>query len=341
MKVDEYNQSEDEKLIERTPQEIQIREYKSAFYQLLAKPDSMTRVYNKNIIINIEDIYTLNDRINDKLKNHQEAGYIINVNVKYTNRKTLNFSNWQSFMEQKWYVSDTISNIVITWEFNAIFPNLTVPQRHTLMVKLSNRLKPEEMLNLVLTGKIEEIEELDNNFFPVLARVDFVDRVLGDELLNIVEDWVKGLKESTVQRSKTMLFLKRYKGFITTFTNYFTNIVFMICSVILTGRYILSLNFQSLSSVTSEQFVHIMYSIFICIFAEMGWRKFFGAFSDHLFERLKMYGESAVFNITNGDKNKQQKIISREKHNKTAIIGNLLLTIVINIVCGLIVNFWS
>ena len=115
----------------------------------------------------------------------------------------------------------------------------------------------------------------------------------------------------------------------------------MVCSVLLTGKYVRNMGFTYMSEITSTQLVHIIYSIFSCVVAWIIAGKIAGLISDQLFERLKMYGENAIFNITKGDKNKQQKLAMKEKHNKRVIIGNLILTIILNLVCGLIVNFIS
>lgn len=328
----------DVQLLQKTPEELSIKEYKAAFYQLLAKPDSMTKVYNKTAIVGIEDVFGLNERICEKFAHYNEAGFLIQVNVKFSNGKRKTFSNWDSFAKHQWYENESITNMVITWEFNAIFPNMKNAERHTLMVKLSNGLRPEEMLNLVFTGKIEEIEELDNNLFPIVARVDFVDRILGDELLNIVGEWVKSLNESPVHKSQIILRLKRNKGKLCSIINWVTNIVIMFCSVGIMGKYVLSLKFQSVAQITNVELIHIIYAVFICAAVWIFGKRFSGAISDFLFEKLKMYGENALFNITNGDFKKQEKIRRQERSNKIAIIANLIFTIIINIACGLIVN---
>lgn len=331
----------DTKLLQKNPEEVNITEYKAAFYQLLAKPDSVTKVFNRDVIIEIDDIYDLNDRICKKFEHYQEAGFLIQSNIKYSDGKTKVFPNWGSLLGHTWHESESLNNIVITWEFNVIFPGLKVPERHTLMVKLSNGLRPEEMINLVFTGKIEEIEEMDNNLFPVVARVDFIDRVLGDELLNIVENWVKSLQDSPVQKSKTMLFLKKNKGKVCSLINWITNIVIMISSVWIAGKYILSLGFDNLLEVSSIQFVHIIYAMFLCVAVWIFSKKIIGDLTDFLFNRLRMYGENALFNITKGDRNKQDRLRRKEKASRVVIFANLAFTIVINIMCGIIVNLIS
>lgn len=333
--------NKDAKLLQKTPEEVNITEYKAAFYQLLAKTDSITKVFNRDAIIEMDDIYDLNDRVCKKFEHYGEAGFLIQTNIKFSDGKTKVFPNWDSLSRHTWHESESINNIVITWEFNAIFPGMQVPERHALMVKLSNGLRPEEMINLVFTGKIEEIEEMDNNLFPVVARVDFVDRVLGDELLNIVEDWVKSLQDSPVQKSKTMLFLKKNKGKVCSLINWVTNIIIMISSVWITGRYVLDLGFNNLLEVSSIQLVYIIYAIFLCVAVWIFSKKIIGDLTDFLFNRLRIYGENALFNITKGDRNKQDRLRRKEKSSRVVIFANIVFTIAINILCGIIVNIIS
>ena len=57
----------DEDLMTVDQQNIIVKDFKSVFYQLTAKPDSMSRVYTKDTSIELDDIKLLNDRIVEKL----------------------------------------------------------------------------------------------------------------------------------------------------------------------------------------------------------------------------------------------------------------------------------
>lgn len=331
----------EEQLLNKSPEELAITNNRAMFYRFLARPDSITKVFNKTAVLDIQDIRDLNQRVSEKLSHYQEAGYLIQTNVKFADGKTRSFPDWSSFDTHDWYESEHINNMVITWSFNAVFPGRDEPQMHTLMVKLSNGLRPEEMLNLVFTGKIEDIEEMDNNLFPIVTRVDFVDRVLADELLFLVEEWVKTLKESELQKTPVMLFLQKNKAKVASLMSWVTNIVIMCTSVIMTGNYIAKLPFKTVGDITPDNLIKIIYALFICSATWIFGKKLVGRLTDTLFERLRLYGDNALFNITKGDKNRQEKIIRKEKRNKKAIIWNLIVTICINILCGFIVNYLS
>lgn len=325
-------------LLKRDSREVAVKDFKSVFYQMTAKPDSMSRVFNKDVVIDLSDIYELNERINEKLSQYQDAGYIISVNVKFNNRRVKSFASWDSFYNHKWYESEAVNNIVVLWEFNAMLPQYKVPQKHTLMVKMCNGMRPEELLNLLFTGNIEEIEEADRDFFPIVARVDFIDRILGDELLNIVQEWTKGLKESTVQKSKFVLFLKRHKAKFSSLLNLITNIFVMVCSILILGNYIMSVDFTEIADITKIQFVNIVMAIFLCLGVWILSKSFIHSLTDHLYDLLRDYGDSCLFNITKGDENKQRRIKSMRKISKIRIFADIAVTVLINIACGVFVN---
>ncbi len=123
--------------------------------------------------------------------------------------------------------------------------------------------------------------------------------------------------------------------------SWFTNIVIMCTSVIITGNYIVKLPFKTVGDIVPGDLVKIIYALFICSATWIFGKKLVGRLTDALFERLRLYGDNALFNITKGDKNRQDKVAKKEKRNKKAIIWNLIVTICINILCGLIVNYLS
>lgn len=218
----------DESLLEVSKQEAINKDFRSMFYAMTAKQDCTTRVFRKDVVIEIADIYSLNERITEKLRMYPEAGFMVTVNVKFLNGKQQTFSGWKAFEEYKWYESEPINNITIVWEFNAILPHFEIPQKHTLTVKMTNSMRPEEMINIIFTGNLETMEEFDTNFFPIVSRVDFIDRVLGEELLNIVSNWVNGLRESLIKKSKWIIILKKNKAKLVSFLNILTNIIIMV-----------------------------------------------------------------------------------------------------------------
>lgn len=183
--------------LEVAQEEKNLALFRSMYYQMNAKPDSMSKVFSQKVIITREDIIDLNDRVNRKVRMHyQDDGYIATITVSLNNREVINFECWKEFLDYEWVEANCINSIILKWSFNVRMPQYEYPQNHVLMVKLSNGLRPEEMLNLIFSGKVEDFEEIETNAFPIAARVDFIEPILGDELLNIVSEWIRGLREN-------------------------------------------------------------------------------------------------------------------------------------------------
>ncbi|WP_211652222.1 hypothetical protein [Clostridioides difficile] len=56
-------------------------------------------------------------------------------------------------------------------------------------------MKPQQILQLIVSGQIEEIDSIDKSLSPVTCKVDFTNHLLGDELINIIEEWDKSIQK--------------------------------------------------------------------------------------------------------------------------------------------------
>lgn len=328
--------NDDEHLLVPKNQESQLAEAKAYFFQEAVTPDNTTKVYPKDVVISLDDIYELNERVCEKFATYENAGFLVKVHIKYTNKKENEFSSWTAFTNHKWYESESVNNIVITWTFNAKLPNYTFPRKHILVVKFSNRMRPEEMLKLIFSGGMEDIDEIDRNFFPVIASVDFIDRLLGDELLNIVGDWVSGLNDTTINRSKFVLFLKKHKRKVAYSLEYITKFVLMFSVVYLYNSFLDSLKIKSLAEIQSGDLKMILNGLISIAFVWITSDKISKLLATKTFKVLQEYGDSYLFNITKGDAKKQSKMQKQERYDRMALTATLLGAFAINIVSAML-----
>lgn len=319
-----------------------IKNFKSMYYLMNAKPDSTTKIFQKEVIIGLDNIWELNDLVMDKFKMHYvDSGFSISIVVSYSDRKSLEFNNWTEFKNHNWIESHDINSITLLWDFNLMLPGYKVPQRHKVMVKLSNGMRPEQILNIILSGNLEDLDETNvgKDFFPIVARVDFISSLLGDEFLNIVAKWVDGLKTANENRSKFILKLQKNKKKISYLVNYLIILLSVILEVIYLNVKIESCNIKTIGDMTTQQFTRIINIVFIMIITYFVLTKIFGVIANVLFEQLQTYGEHHMFYITKGDKNKQQRIMSKEKEQRNSILFKVLGSFVLNVICGLITGY--
>lgn len=328
--------NKDVHMLNRNDEEIFSTNFKSMFYYMNAKQDSTTKIYQQKIKINIEDIYNLNDIVIDKLKHYPNEGLLVSINVNYENRKSVQFGSWNEFKRCKFRDSNAIRSITITWDFNCKLPGLKVPQKHSLMVKLTNGITPEEMLNLIISGNVENIEELDKDFFPIVARVDFIDRLLGDELLNLVGSWVDGLTKVHQEKNKFILLLKKHKRKVAYIIQYLITILSGIFALRLLNKIINTYTINMIGEMSKQQLIITINSSVILFSIIFIINKIFGVVAQIVFNKLKEYDDNHIFSITKGDKNKQDKLKKEEKLRERRIIFNIVLTIILNIICGII-----
>lgn len=322
---------ENRELLTIDEHEIALKDMKAYFYQMNTAPDHTDKVYTRDVVVKLDDIMLLNDRVVEKLQQYKDAGFAISINMKYENKKEIQFSRWEEFEKYTSYEDCPVTSIVIRWEFNAIFEKYKLPQKHSLMVKVSNGMSPEEMLNIIFSGGIQDFNEFDSNFVPVVARVDFIDRIMGDELLSIVTNWVGGLGDSAINKSNFLYLCKRYKRKISKVMDYGTYFAMMGICIFSINGYLSNLPNDILANIKMSEGLTVINLLLAFFLIAIAGRKVTYGIGETIFEALKDYGNSYVFFITRGDRNRQEKMQRQEKYDKIRIAGSIALSFGINI----------
>lgn len=322
-------------------EEKELNLFRAMYYQLNAKPDSMSKVFPKQFILSREDIIELNDRVKDKIRMHcqEHDGYIATITVSLSNRKIINFKYWEEFIAYQWNENAHIKSIILKWNFNVRMPQYKYPQNHALMVKISSGLRPEEMLNLIFSGQIEDFEEIETNTFPVAARVDFIEPLLGEELLNVVAKWVDGMPRSSSQKNPFLMFLRKYRKKVAYYFNYVAFFLLLALSTAIVNRILGSFDVQQFSKISIDQFRYLMNWIVLLAIILVVALKILDRIAQKVYNKLEEYGNNFIFNITKGDRTKQTEIYNNAKENAKAIIFNLVASIVFNVLCSVISAF--
>lgn len=313
-----------------------IENFKAFYYQINAKPDCKSIVYTKDIRVDMEDLSDLSNRVIDKFRNHYEdAGYKINVNLSFSNRKSAEFSTWESFMNYCWPTTE-LNSITIEWEYFLKLPEYEYPQLHRLIVKISDGIRPEEMLNLLISGRLEEIDDLEKSVYPLAARVDFVNNVISDELLQIVRNWADGVK--VVNKNRNFLFgLRKVRRQIAYLLNYITTFTVLICGMVYMNAKLNNNNIKIIELNSSDicNFINTIFIFAIVVFVVY---KVSQLISNYIFKTLDDFGSNHVFNITKNDKKVIERIEIREENKKRHVILNFVFSIFINIACGIVAS---
>lgn len=296
--------------------EIDTQLAKTSFLKENYVPDHMSRIFNNDVEINKDSIFRLNSSIVEKCKTHGLAGLLTSVDIKFENRKSLHFGMWNDFYRYDWEETAPISNIVITWAFNLVVPEMPIPQKHSLTVKLSNGIKTEEMLNLIFSGNLSEVTEIENNFFPVVAQCVYVQRSFGNELLGIVSNWVDSISRPTWAGRSILKFLKKHKSKISLLIQFLTKIIILLGTLyafLTATRNVLPENIRITST---EEIITILHHLGLLLVFWQLTNYISRWFGKTIYNIIDNYGHSFIFSITKKDIERRDKMQKQNFYDK-------------------------
>jgi hypothetical protein len=185
-----------------------LDEFKSIYCFLNAKPDSQIRLLKGIKKVELQDIFDLNLAINAKLYNHSVQTIIPNVQVTFSDREINEYSSWEELKRTEWnLVSKTVAGITATWQILIKNDNSPVPQPHSLKVRIGNEMPPKDAIQLLFSA--DDPDELMQLNSPSMCRVDFVNSVLAEELLTLIERWHTALHAAPDQNPLPYYLAKR------------------------------------------------------------------------------------------------------------------------------------
>ncbi|NEP05481.1 MAG: hypothetical protein F6K34_12010 [Okeania sp. SIO4D6] len=174
---------------------VNLDEFKAWYYLMNAKPDTELRLLGKGKVLELGDIRSINERVVDKLQNHDIIANSTSINFILSNGKIKDYYNWSEFERENWdTINEVVHSLSITWDVFLKLPQYQNPQRHSLKLRIGIAIPPKDILQLMLTSDnmLEIIEAQANG----VCKVDFVNDIIATELLNIVSNWHDGLKDA-------------------------------------------------------------------------------------------------------------------------------------------------
>ncbi len=311
------------KITSEVAKKIDLETVKSIYYWLNAKPDTQIKIFKNPKLISYGDIESLNGQINRKLLNHDPQTMMVQVNVLLESGDIKSFGTWNEFKATYWQnISSETESISISWDMNIKLPHYELPQRHTMKVRFGSPIKPNEFFQLMLTS--DDDAEIKQSIAPVICKVDFINSVISNELIQIVENWYKCLKR-TRPKSLFQLFISKFSQQVSRIAHYL---------VIIAGLFI-ALHFFKLkiSSITNFQLdKELLISGYFWIIVTLA-TYFISNFTGGLlgqvvFKTINKIENLPIFDLTKGDKIEIDNVTNNNKRaTRNFIIQIVLVTI--------------
>ena len=299
--------------------------FKSIYYWANAKPDTQVKFFRKKKEIELSDIYDLNERVEKKLQTHNIETYVVHLNFILTEGNIKEYSSLEEFKRENWdTINQRIESINLTWDLTFSLRNFAIPQRHTLKVRIGNAIAPKDMFQLMFTS--DEPSELMESRAEGLVKVDFINQVVANELINIVSNWQKGLND--VSKPKSMIsFLMKKENLIRLSIIYITPIIFLTLFYQYHQLLFQKYSFSKEINILSVQKLAIIYMAifgFALLIA-----KYFSSWLGRKIDKLKK--ENGI-TITKGDKNYILEINKKNKSILSQIAMKLFISLLVTII---------
>ncbi len=175
--------------------------------------------------LELADIRSINEQIFAKLRNHDLVSDIASINFVLSPRKIKDYCTWAEFERENWdTVNEKVLAITLKWDVAIKLPQYQLPQIHSLKIRMGTAIPPKDIFQLILTS--DDIGELMEARTPSICKVDFVNTILADELMNIVASWHEGLGDLP-ETNLLSSFLAKNGNFLSQMIGYFSPIVLL------------------------------------------------------------------------------------------------------------------
>lgn len=292
------------------------------------KSDSICRLFNKEVIIDKNQLYQLNKKIIEKLSLNQVNAMTTSIDISLKNSTTISFKTWDEFEKNNWNSENSPTDtLFIQWDFFLNLNGFKIPQRHTLSLRISSSPNPSDFFKALINGGLDNSTNFDVKIATMICKIDFINNTLAEELLHIVEVW-DNLCEcaiSKVGRIRPVLFI--YRKAIAKTCELF---------VLLTISLLLAISvklviYNHLIVVTKENLFYALIFYIPVYFASLtvsGW------FGNKTYSKLEDIMETHIFRITKGDEKHSIQIEHNLNYQKEIFlfISNIILSIVLSII---------
>lgn len=313
--------------------QLSKKDLKSIFYLFATKPDSRIKVFEKAVFLEYSDITDLNDCVERKLALHNIDAAITSIVIGYKGSDSCEFGTWLEFSEHHWKEPECVEEIVVKWDFIVNIKNQKIPQRHTLLFRVSDDMKPAKLMQLMASGNSDEFDEIDIMSAPAFCRVDFINSQLSRELINVVSEWYSSIKEPALI-SNSYYWLKKNRHKMAVIIHYFFSLSFSVLWIMI----LLWMNTNKYEGNISHIILTIWTFIGLYLLTPIG--KIGHVFASRLYLKLKkLEGSRVVFQFTSGDTKKNAEIIEENRKRGKSFIKESFWSLSLNIIAGLVSTY--
>ena len=283
--------------------EVNSERLKHIFYMLHGETTTRTRPFKGAIQLSKEDVETLVYDICEQLDVAHVRDKTILIGVGF-DRDFIEkpFSDFQSY---NWNEPDKTKEITIKISFLYEDFNSGNPLKHSIFIRISKKINPRNMLQLMASNDVEQLDNLEHLMCPVFCRTDHVNDKLSKDIMRVVEDWHAGQKQPQIM-SGSYEFMKKHKTYVARVIHY---------SFSTAAVFALSYCAFSIPDITTEEKFVLPAFVTLIIFSKLilSFLLNIGKVrAQRVFSKLsEISGDDVIFDVTKGDDKKKSDRINK------------------------------
>lgn len=311
---------------------VQQQDFRAWFYMLTGKPDSKVKLFSRPIILSPSDATDLNDRVRDKLNNHHVTEIVTTATVQFHGKNAVEFGTWPEFQSFNWKIPERTESVTLKWDFLLELPGFDAPQRHTLLVKLTTPVTPQQFFQLIFSSGTDDLDELDPHTATCVCRVDFINHVLADELVHLVDKWNDAIKKHP--SAKTWFDnLEKKDGVIAKTLHYAPAVIFTFLAGLILFRITKHIPADAPLTIAGLRLAfYWLLGTGLALFTLTRTGKYFAS---QVYTAINSYGSRAAFSFTRGDDNYAGDVVEQNRKCVKKFFIMSGLSVVLAVVQGL------
>lgn len=153
-------------------------------------------LFHKAVQVNLRDLRDLTKRVSSKLDQLKvdHACTMMKSIISLDKDRNYQLIGWSQLENFDWGIAEKTKSIALTWEFMYQRSEGVDPELHALTVRITEAPHPMQFLRAALSRDREDAERIEIQMAPVVCEVDYVDRLLSRELVQIVSEWHGALR---------------------------------------------------------------------------------------------------------------------------------------------------
>lgn len=314
------------------PEKFDVETFKSVYYWLNAKPDTHIKIFRESKLITLNDIISLNTKVQKKLENHNIVTNMTTIVISLDKGEIKSFNSWEVFKNYSWEIPEETESISINWDISVQLPNFRLPQKHTLKVRIGTSLRPNEIFQLI-TNSDSELE-LQENLAFLICKVDFINVILSNELTYIVEEWYSCLAKLDA-KSKLQTLFEKHKSTLARIGNYLMSVISILLYYIIFKFQLKNIEYTSIKELYADAtFWFVLFFIILLI------GNFFGhSFNQLVLSKINSYEESHYFLLTKGDQLQRDKLLKANKKITYNLVWQFIIRLFVSLTSVIFAKF--